>query len=91
LDQKQYFRPSQQHNEDAMEEIRLKYTNFDLKALDDPQEHHILNIKEDVLHNQWMNQGNYVNLLREDPHQKPVNNEHRGVFVEYEKILNENE
>jgi hypothetical protein len=38
-----------------------------------------------------MNQKNIVNLLREDPNIKANNNEHRGVFVEYEKVLNENE
>jgi hypothetical protein len=45
LDQKQYFRPSHQPNEDALEEIRLKYTNFNLKTLEEPAENHILNNK----------------------------------------------
>ena len=38
-----------------------------------------------------MNQKNIVNLLREDPNIKSNNNEHRGVYVEYEKVLYENE
>lgn len=64
LDQKQYFRPSQQQSEEALEEIRLKYTNFNLKTLEEPLENHVLNNKEDFLHKQWTNQGNVVNLLR---------------------------
>jgi hypothetical protein len=45
--------------------MRLKYANFNLQTLEEPQTTHPLNNKEDYLHGLWNQQGNYVNLLRE--------------------------
>ena len=88
MQKKQYYQNWNKHTDDYMDEFRSKFTNFNLKTLQDPLPNNVLNNANDPLHSAWANQPNIVNFMRDsDTRERQVE---QGVYVEYEIRLNEN-